>query len=106
MYLNEIYLGNNSYGIAAAALNYFDKSLDDLTIDEAAFLATLPKAPSKYNPKKNYKIVFDRRNWVLNQMYKNGYLTANEKNKFQSRKIVLTNSQVWMILQHHILLRR
>ena len=48
LYLNEIYLGNNSYGIAAAALNYFDKSLDDLTIDEAAFLATLPKAPSKY----------------------------------------------------------
>ena len=53
LYLNEIYLGNNSYGIAAAALNYFDKSLDDLTIDEAAFLATLPKAPSKYNPKTN-----------------------------------------------------
>ena len=92
LYLNEIYLGNNSYGIAAAALNYFDKSLDDLTIDEAAFLATLPKAPSKYNPKKNYKRVFDRRNWVLNQMHKNGYLTVNEKNKLQSRKIVLTNS--------------
>ena len=57
LYLNEIYLGNNSYGIAAAALNYFDKSLDDLTIDEAAFLATLPKAPSKYNPKTNYERV-------------------------------------------------
>ena len=92
LYLNEIYLGNNSYGIAAAALNYFDKSLDDLTIDEAAFLATLPKAPSKYNPKTNYERVLDRRNWVLNQMYKNGYLTDNEKNKFQSRKIVLTKS--------------
>ena len=92
LYLNEIYLGNNSYGIAAAALNYFDKSLDDLTIDEAAFLATLPKAPSKYNPKTNYTRVFVRRNWVLNQMYKNGYLTKSEKNNLQSREIVITKS--------------
>ena len=92
LYLNEIYLGNNSYGIAAAALNYFDKSLDDLTIDEAAFLATLPKAPSKYNPKINYERVFDRRNWVLNQMHKNGYLSVSERNKLQSREIVLTKS--------------
>ena len=92
LYLNEIYLGNNSYGIAAAALNYFDKSLDDLTIDEAAFLATLPKAPSKYNPKTNYNRVLVRRNWVLNQMYKNGYLTISEKNKLQSRDIVITKS--------------
>ena len=92
LYLNEIYLGNNSYGIAAAALNYFDKSLDDLTIDEAAFLATLPKAPSKYNPKTNYERVLDRRNWVLNQMYKNGYLTINEKNKLQRKQIILIKS--------------
>ncbi len=92
LYLNEIYLGNNSYGVAAAALNYFDKSLDDLSIDEAAFLATLPKAPSKYNPKTNYERVLDRRNWVLNQMYRNSYLTANEKNKLQSKEIVLTKS--------------
>ena len=90
LYLNEIYLGNISYGIAAAALNYFDKSLDDLTISEAAFLATLPKAPSKYNPKKNYKKVLDRRNWVLHQMYKNGYLTQSQKNKLQSTEIILT----------------
>ncbi len=92
LYLNEIYLGNNSYGIAAAALNYFDKSLNDLSIDEAAFLATLPKAPSKYNPKTNYKRVLVRRNWVLNQMYKNGYLTLSEKNKLQNRDIVITKS--------------
>ena len=92
LYLNEIYLGNNSYGIAAAALNYFDKSLDDLTIDEAAFLATLPKAPSKYNPKTNYEKVLDRRNWVLNQMHRNGYVTLSERNKFQSREIVIKKS--------------
>ncbi len=92
LYLNEIYLGNNSYGIAAAALNYFDKSLDDLTIDEAAFLATLPKAPSKYNPKTNYERVLDRRNWVLKQMYKNGYLSLGEKNNFQTKEIIITKS--------------
>ncbi len=92
LYLNEIYLGNNSYGIAAAALNYFDKSLDDLRIDEAAFLATLPKAPSKYNPKTNYERVFERRNWVLNQMYKNGYLDLAEKDKLQTKEIVIRKS--------------
>ena len=92
LYLNEIYLGNNSYGIAAAALNYFDKSLDDLSIDEAAFLATLPKAPSAYNPKTNYNRVFNRRNWVLNQMYKNGFLTVSNKNYLQSKEIIIKKS--------------
>ena len=92
LYLNEIYLGNNSYGIAAAALNYFDKSLDDLSIDEAAFLATLPKAPSAYNPKTNYNRVFNRRNWVLNQMYKNGFLTVSNKNYLQSKEITIKKS--------------
>ena len=74
LYLNEIYLGFKSYGVAAAALNYFDKSLDNLDISEAAFLAALPKAPNNYNPiyKKNQAIY--RRNWVLSQMFKNGYI--------------------------------
>ena len=54
LYLNEIYLGNRSYGVAAAALNYFDKALDELTIDEAAYLAALPKGPNNYNPKTKY----------------------------------------------------
>ncbi len=92
LYLNEIYLGNNSYGVAAAALNYFDKSLDDLNITESAFLASLPKAPSKFNPKKNYQRTFNRRNWVLNQMYKNGYITLEEKENYKKVQILTNNS--------------
>ncbi len=78
LYLNEIFLGENSYGVAAAALNYFDKSLDELTIADAAFLAALPKAPSNYNPKYRYKAALDRRNWVIGQMEENGYITDAE----------------------------
>ncbi len=92
LYLNEIYLGNNSYGVAAAALNYFDKSLDDLNISEAAFIAALPKAPSKYNPKTNYKKTFDRRNWVLNQMQKNGFINLSEKEIFQELPLITKSS--------------
>ena len=74
LYLNEIYLGFKSYGVAAAALNYFDKSLDNLDISEAAFLAALPKAPNNYNPIYKKKQAILRRNWVLSQMAKNGYI--------------------------------
>ena len=65
LYLNEIYLGFGSYGVAAAALNYFDKSLGELTIAESAFLAALPKAPNNYNPVHNLKAATVRRNWVI-----------------------------------------
>src|SRR6195952_4408961 len=67
LYLNEIYLGEHSYGVAAAALNYFGKSLDELDIAEVAYLAALPKAPSAYDPVRNHKTAFDRRNWVIGQ---------------------------------------
>ena len=63
LYLNEIYLGFGSYGVAAAALNYFDKSLGDLTVDEAAFLAALPKAPNNYHPIRRREAAVIRRNW-------------------------------------------
>ena len=87
LYLNEIYLGFKSYGVAAAALNYFDKSLDNLDISEAAFLAALPKAPNNYNPiyKKNQAIL--RRNWVLSQMVKNGYIEEKIR-EIESKKII------------------
>lgn len=78
LYLNEIFLGENSYGVAAAALNYFGKSLDQLDVAEAAFLAALPKAPSNYDPRINSKAAVDRRNWVIRQMADNGYITADE----------------------------
>ena len=74
LYLNDIYLGKRSYGIASASLNYFNKSLSELNLDEIAFLASLPKAPNNYNPNKNYDDAFERRNWVLDRMYSNKFI--------------------------------
>ena len=78
LYLNEIYLGYGSYGVAAAALNYFDKSLDDLSVAETAYLAALPKAPNNYHPVKKRQAAVTRRNWVIGQMVENGYLAQAE----------------------------
>ena len=88
LYLNEIYLGENSYGVAAAALNYFDKSLDQLDIAEVAFLASLPKAPSEFDPVRNHKAAFDRRNWVIGQMEENGYITAEQASEAKAEPLV------------------
>ncbi len=74
LYLNDIYLGYGSYGIGSASLNYFNKSIYDLELHEIAFLAALPKAPNNYNPKNNYLKAIDRRNWVIDRMYTNGYI--------------------------------
>jgi penicillin-binding protein 1A len=78
LYLNQIYLGFGSYGVAAAASNYFDKSLDELTVDEAAFLAALPKAPNNYNPLRYYDAAVQRRNYVLGRMVEDGYIPPIE----------------------------
>ena len=78
LYLNYINLGFHSYGVAAAALNYFGKPLDELTNEEAAYLAALPKAPNNYNPFTNYDKAIARRNYVLEQMQLNGYISAEE----------------------------
>jgi len=75
LYLNEIYLGYRSYGVASAAFNYFGKSLDQLTPDEAAFLAALPKGPTNYHPKRYPEAALGRRNWVLGEMADNKWLT-------------------------------
>ena len=74
LYMNEIFLGQNSYGVAAAAQTYFNKSLDQLTAAEAATLAAMPKAPSDYHPVTDAKRLTDRRNYVLNEMFQNGYI--------------------------------
>ena len=78
LYLNEIYLGQHSYGVAAAALNYFGKSLDELTVPEVAFLAALPKGPANYDPRFYHAAAVDRRNYVIGQMEDNGYITREE----------------------------
>ncbi len=74
LYLNEIFLGQNSYGVTAAAQTYFNKTLEELTPEEAAYLAVLPKAPSTYHPVRKKERAIDRRNFVLREMAENGYL--------------------------------
>ena len=78
LYLNEIYLGFSSYGVTAASMNYFNKSLDELTVAETAFLAALPKAPNHYHPLRNPIAARERRDWVLDRMAEDGHLTAEE----------------------------
>jgi penicillin-binding protein 1A len=89
LYLNEIYLGGGSYGVAAAALNYFNKSLDDLSLGEMAYLAALPKAPNNYNPARNQEAAKARRDWVLDRMVEAGFITADEARKAQEPPVVL-----------------
>ena len=78
LYLNEIFLGFRSYGVAAASLNYFNKSLDSLTIAEAAYLAALPKGPNNYHPIRKHDAAVIRRNWVIGRLVKEGYVTPEE----------------------------
>ncbi len=78
LYLNEIYLGGGAYGVAAASLYYFGKSLDKLTIDEVAYLASLPKAPNNYHPIKHPEKALSRRNWAIGRMLDEGYITKAE----------------------------
>ena len=78
LYLNEIFLGLSSYGIASAALTYFDKSVHELTLAEAAYLAALPKAPNNYHPFRHTQRAVERRNWVIDRIIENGYATAEE----------------------------
>jgi penicillin-binding protein 1A len=78
LYLNQIYLGKGAYGVAAAAIEFFNKSLDELTIEEAALLAAMPKAPAHYDPAKNYDAALERRDYVINRMQEDGFITADE----------------------------
>jgi len=78
LYLNEIYLGIGAYGVAAASLSYFNKELKDLTIEEVAYLAALPKAPNNYHPFRKTEAALIRRNWIIGQMEENGYITSEQ----------------------------
>jgi penicillin-binding protein 1A len=78
LYLNEIFLGLGAYGVAGASLTYFDKSVNELKLHEAAYLAALPKAPNNYHPFNKTENALDRRNWVIDQMVRNGFSTAGE----------------------------
>ncbi len=89
LYLNQIYLGQGSYGIAAASLEYFDKSIDELDYEETALLAALPKAPSRYNPYRNKKIAKFRRDLVLKNLFENKYINEEKYKDLKNKKIVL-----------------
>ena len=89
LYLNQIYLGEGTYGIASASLEYFDKPISDLNYDEAALLAALPKAPSRYNPYKNIELAQFRRDLVLKNLLENSYIDKKTYDEFINKKIIL-----------------
>ena len=89
LYLNEIYLGAGNYGVAAAALNYFDRSLGELSLSEIAYLAALPKAPNSYGISRHEKEAYARRDYVLSRMRADGYITAEEEAAAKKEKLVL-----------------
>ncbi len=93
LYLNQIYLGSGAYGVAAASLEYFDKSIKDLNYAEAALLAALPKAPSRYNPYKDIKLAKFRRNLVLKNLFDNNYIDKNTYQEIKREKITLNKSE-------------
>ena len=89
LYLNQIYLGSGAYGVAAASLEYFDKSIKELNYAEAALLAALPKAPSKYNPYNNIDLAKFRRDLVLKNLSQNGFLSLEKYEEYKKQKIKL-----------------
>lgn len=94
LYLNEIYLGNRSYGVAAAALNYFGKPLNELTVEEMAYLAALPKGPNNYNPKTKYEAAVGRRNWVIDRMVEDGYVDPDTGEAAKQKPLVTVDRNV------------
>ena len=93
LYLNQIYLGSGAYGVAAASLEYFDKSIKELNYSEAALLAALPKAPSKYNPYRNEELAKFRRDLVLKNLFDNKFLTLENFEKLKKQKIELKKNK-------------
>ncbi len=97
LYLNQIYLGEGTYGIAAASLEYFDKSVKELDYLEAALLAALPKAPSKYNPFRYPEIAKIRRNLVLNNLSDNGFIEKKDLKELKNKKILLKKRKIELV---------
>ena len=90
LYLNEIYLGLGAYGIASAALTYFDKGVNELTVPEAAYLAALPKAPNNYHPFRQRERAIERRNWVIDQMAADGFIKTADAEKAKRTPLGVT----------------
>ena len=104
LYLNQIYLGSGAYGVAAASLEFFDKSIKELNYNEAALLAALPKAPSRYNPYRNKDLAKFRRDLVLKNLYENNFIDQNKYLEFKDqpielkkvKKVFLENAQYYI----------
>src|SRR5688572_8566171 len=94
LYLNEIYLGKGRYGVAAAAMGYFNKDLSELTISEMAYLAALPKAPNNYQVDNHPEQAKSRRNWVLGRMYDDGYISKEEMKTAQFEPLVINPQKI------------
>ncbi len=94
LYLNEIFLGQRAYGVASAAQIYFDKSLDELEINEAAYLAALPKAPNNYHPVRKYDAAIARRNWVIDRMRKDGHIEKAQAEIAKEKPLTMANRQM------------
>ncbi len=97
LYLNQIYLGQGTYGVAAASLEYFDKSIKDLDYGEAALLAALPKAPSRYNPIKDPKEAKFRRDLVLKNLNQNGFINNKQYSEFKNKKIKVKRRKIEIV---------
>ena len=97
LYLNQIYLGQGTYGIAAASLEYFDKSIKELNYSEAALLAALPKAPSKYNPYRYPEVAKFRRNLVLENLEENNFISKKQLIKFKESKLKLKKRKIEIV---------
>ena len=97
LYLNQIYLGEGTYGIAAASLEYFDKAVGDLSYEESALLAALPRAPSKYNPYKSKKLAKIKRDIVLKNLYENSYIDKNQYKNLVKKKIKLKKRKIKLL---------
>jgi len=100
LYLNQIYLGNSSYGVTTAALNYFNKDLNDVTLDEAAILAALPKAPSILDPTRNPEKAKARRDWVITRMFEENFITQAQAEKYKALPINLASRWEHSILDN------
>ena len=93
LYLNQIYLGSGAYGVAAASLEYFDKSIKELNFEEAALLAALPKAPSKYNPYANIDLAKFRRNLVLKNLFENKIISNEKYQELRKKEVNLKKTK-------------
>ena len=93
LYLNEIYLGESAYGIAAASMTYFGKSLDAVTIEEAAYLAALPKGPTNYHPTRRYDAAVIRRNWVIGRMKEDKVIAAADADAARAKPLTVVSGR-------------